>query len=525
MSQADRQEQTLDAVIFDLDGVVTRTARLHAAAWKRLFDDYLSQRAVQRGEPFRPFGMDDDYRRFVDGKPRYEGVRSFLQSRGIALPFGDPADPPEAETVCGLGNHKNTLFQELLTSSGVEVFKGSVAFIRELTDQGVRTALVSASKNAAAVLDAAGLAGLFSVRVDGVEAARLGLQGKPHPDTFLEAARRLNVEPARAAVVEDAIAGVVAGRAGGFGLVIGIARTNNGDALQTAGADLVVSDLAELGGGAALLARQRPDAASLPNALDRAAELRTRFAGKRLAVFLDYDGTLTPIVDRPELAVLSEEMRGIVRDLAERCPVAVVSGRDRVDIERLVELDGLVYAGSHGFDIAGPGGLRKEHERAAAFLPALDRAEERLRWEVAGIDGALVERKKFAIAVHYRLVAENEVAHVERAVAAVAAEITDLRRTAAKKVFALRPRVDWDKGWAVLWLLTALGLDREDVLPLYIGDDDTDEDAFAALKGRGLGILVAEADHPTAAEYVLADPLEVGRFLADLAATLAGRTR
>ena len=433
MSHADRQERTIDAVIFDLDGVVTRTARLHAAAWKRLFDDYLAQRAAQRGELFQPFDADEDYRRFVDGKPRYEGVRSFLESRGIALPYGDPGDPPDRESVCGLGNAKNALFQQLLASSGVEVFESSVTFIRALTESGIKVGLVSSSKNTAAVLASAGLGNLFEVRVDGVEAARLGLEGKPHPDTFLEAARRLGIEPARAAVVEDAIAGVAAGRAGGFGLVIGVVRSGDGTGLRAGGADLVVRDLTELGDGTALRARPRLDAAALPNALVRAAEFRARLTRKRPAVFLDYDGTLTPIVDRPELAVLSENMRAVVQDLAERCPVAIVSGRDRADVERLVALDGLVYAGSHGFDIAGPGGLRKEHERAAAFLPALDRAEERLRREVAGIDGALVERKKFAIAVHYRLVADDQVARVESAVAAIAAEITDLRRTAPRR--------------------------------------------------------------------------------------------
>jgi alpha,alpha-trehalase len=399
MSHADRRERTIDAVILDLDGVVTRTASLHGAAWKRLFDDYLAQRAAQRGEPFQPFDA-EDYRRFVDGKPRYEGVRSFLNARGIALPYGDPADPPDRESVCGLGNRKNALFQELLASDGVEIFESSVPFIRALKELDVKVALVSSSKNTDAVLGSAGLANLFETRVDGVEAARLGLKGKPHPDAFLEAAQRLGVMPSRAAVVEDAIAGVEAGRAGGFGLVIGVARAGDGAGLRAGGADLVVRDLAELGDGAALQAERRLEPANLPNALSRFAEIRARLAGKRPAVFLDYDGTLTPIVDRPDLAVLSEDVRAVVRDLAELCPVAIVSGRDRADVEQLVGLDGLFYAGSHGFDIAGPGGLRKEHERAAEFLPALAHAEERLRGTVAGIDGALVERKKFAIAIH-----------------------------------------------------------------------------------------------------------------------------
>ena len=517
-AKAEREEKTrsLDAFIFDLDGVVTRTASLHAKAWKRLFDDYLSRRS----EPFQPFDIDADYRRFVDGKPRYEGVRSFLESRGITLPYGDPGDPPDRETICGLGNRKNALFQELMARDGVEVFKGSIAFIRDVKMKGMKTALVSSSKNTKAILAAASITDLFDVMVDGVEAARLGLKGKPHPDVFLEAARRLNVGAERAAIVEDAIAGVEAGRAGGFGLVIGVARSGDGAALRTKGADIVVGDLAELGDGTALPARPLPEAAVLPNALDRTAEIRTRLAGKRPAVFLDYDGTLTPIVARPDLAVLSDAMRALVRTLAERCTVAIISGRDRADVERMVGLDDLVYAGSHGFDIAGPGGLRKEHERATAYLPALDRAEERLRRDLAGIAGALVERKKFAIAVHYRLVAEKDIERIAHSVESVAAAIPDLRRTTGKKVFELRPRIDWDKGKAVLWLLAALGLDGKDVLPFYLGDDDTDEDAFAALAGRGLGILVTDVPHPTAAAYVLADTDEVGRFLDSLSAML-----
>ena len=345
-----------------------------------------------------------------------------------------------------------------------------------------------------------GVSELFEVQVDGIEAARLGLKGKPHRDAFLEAARRLGVAPERAAVVEDAIAGVAAGRAGG--------------------ADLVVGDLAEIAAASAPAGRAQASAVPLPNALDRVPGIRARLAGRRAAVFLGYDGTLTPIVPRPDLAVLSDAMRAAVARLAARCMVAVVSGRDRADIERLVGLDSPVYAGSHGFDIAGPGGLRKEHEGAAAFLPTLDRAERRLRRETTGIEDALVERKRFAIAIHYRLVAQAEVARLERAVAAAS---PDLRRTAGKKVFELRPRIDWDKGKAVLWLLGALGLDGEDVMPVYVGDDETDEDAFAALAGRGIGILVAETPQTTAAAYRLADPDEVGRFLDELAATLGGR--
>ena len=233
------------AVLFDLDGVLTATARLHAASWKRMFDDYLRRRASTRGEPFRPFGMPGDYTRFVDGRPRYDGVRTFLASRGIALDDGAPDDPPGRETVCGLGNRKNAMFSDLLASEGVEVYDGSLAVVRHLRRNGVRTAVVSSSRSCEAILDAAGLAHLFELRVDGQVAARQGLPGKPAPDTFAYAARFLGVPPARAVVVEDAIAGVEAGRAGGFGLVVAIDRTGETEALARAGADHVVTDLGD----------------------------------------------------------------------------------------------------------------------------------------------------------------------------------------------------------------------------------------------------------------------------------------
>jgi len=235
-----------DAVLFDLDGVLTMTMPIHARCWKEMFDAYLAERAARHGEPFRPFEVSADYKPYVDGKLRYDGVRSFLASRGITLPEGRPEDGPEQETVCGLGNRKDRMVNELIARDGVEVLDGSVALARRLLEEGVRTAVVSASKNCATVLAAAGIADLFEVVVDGKVAARLGLPGKPAPDTFLEAARQLGVLPARAVVVEDAISGVQAGRAGRFGLVIGIDHHGDRQALLENGADLVVNDLAEL---------------------------------------------------------------------------------------------------------------------------------------------------------------------------------------------------------------------------------------------------------------------------------------
>ncbi len=234
-----------DAAIFDMDGVVTDTAAVHAAAWKTMFDAYLSERAESAGTAFAPFRQ-EDYLAYVDGRPRYEGVETFLKSRGIALPLGDPADPPESKTICGLGNRKNQAFNRVLKEQGVRVFDSTIALIGALRRHGIKVAIATSSKNGAEVLDKAGIADLFEARVDGVVSAELGLKGKPAPDIFAVACERLGTARHRAVVVEDAVSGVKAGARGRFGLTLGIARENNGEELKREGADIVVRDLAEI---------------------------------------------------------------------------------------------------------------------------------------------------------------------------------------------------------------------------------------------------------------------------------------
>jgi beta-phosphoglucomutase family hydrolase len=236
----------ISACLFDLDGVITQTAKVHAAAWKETFDAFLLDRSQRTGEPFRPFELPADYLEHVDGKLRTDGVRAFLTSRDIVLPEGSPGDPPTAETVHGLGTRKNDLVLELIRSRGVEVYEGSIRFVEATRDAGLRRAVVSASKNCREVLAAAGIEDLFEVRIDGIAAEERRLRGKPAPDTFLAAAEALGVEPARCAVFEDAVAGVEAGRAGSFGWVVGVDRSGNAAALASQGADTVVADLAEL---------------------------------------------------------------------------------------------------------------------------------------------------------------------------------------------------------------------------------------------------------------------------------------
>jgi alpha,alpha-trehalase len=522
--KADRSRRNIghwvQAVIFDLDGVVTDTAEAHADAWKQMFDEYLADLEQCRGETLARFDRETDYRQYVDGKPRYDGVRSFLESRGIVLDTGSPDDPPERETVCGLGNRKNDLYREFIDRGGVKVYPEVPGFVRRLKSKNIKVAVISSSKNCERVLAAAGIADLFEVRVDGEASAALGLEGKPAPDIFLKAAEELDVAPERAVVVEDAIAGVQAGRRGGFGCVVGVDRRGSDRLLDEHGADCVVRELTDLDVDTV---PQRRRTSKLPSALNRIGGIIRWLEGKKTALFLDYDGTLTPIVERPEQADLSPEMRAILKKLAGRCTVAIVSGRGLKDVQERVALEGLYYAGSHGFEIDGPGQDRIRNEKGSEALPALNAAENELRSRLADIHGALVERKKYSLAVHYRRVAPEQVEMVANTVDEILERHDGLRKGHGKKVFELQPDVEWDKGRAVHWLMERLGLHGEAVRPTYIGDDVTDEDAFRVLQERGVGIVVHGGEERSSyALYGLVDPEEVLTFLQNLSAAISG---
>lgn len=505
-----------DAVLFDLDGVITDTASVHAVTWAALFNDYLAGRApgAGAGEDLSPF-TDADYRRFIDGKPRYDGVRDLLASRGITLPPGHPDDTPDTETVCGLGNRKQVLFTAAL-ADGVPVFETTVALVHQLHRAGLGTAIFSSSRNCAAVLAAAGIPDLFEVRIDGVAAAELGLPGKPDPATLVAAADRLGVRPGRTAIVEDAESGVAAGRAGGFALVIGVDRTAPGSghaqSLRAHGADVVVADLGEVTvrtGDARMSAL--PSALTLPESL----------AGRHPAVFFDFDGTLSPIVADPGSARPAPHAAEALAALAAVCPVAVLSGRDLADVTERVGVPGLWYAGSHGFELTGPDGAAHRNEAAAAAVPVLAEAAAALRTELAAIAGVTVEPKRFAVAVHYRNAARD-------AVGAVCAAVRDagrrhrLRVTTGREVIELRPDLDWDKGATLHWILGRL--DGVPVTAVFIGDDITDEDAFDAVADPvGVGIVVRhfdDGDRATAARFALDGPGQVVDFTARLAAAI-----
>jgi trehalose 6-phosphate phosphatase len=498
------RREDFDAVVFDMDGVVTKTAAVHATAWKRLFDDYMEERSRSTGEDLHPFDVEVDYREYVDGKPRYDGVRSFLASRGIVLPEGTPDDAADVDTVCGLGNRKNGYFLEELEQHGVAVFESTIKLVRILQGIGIRTAIISASKNVTLVLGAGGCGDLFPVCVDGITTADMGLPGKPDPAVFVEAACRLGASIERTVIVEDARAGVEAGRRGGFGLVIGIDRTGDAEGLLAAGADVVVSDLVDV----------VVDPPFSPSALICAGDIDRRLCQATPALFLDYDGTLTPIVEHPDLAVLSDDMRATLERLAAHFPVAIISGRDLADIRRMVGIDNIVYAGSHGCDVDAPQMLGGRVQHGLAAVDDVAAARAALTKKVEDIPGAWVEYKTFAVTLHYRQTPPDQVPRVMAAFDEVAAVFFGLRKATGKMVLELRPGIAcYDKGKALLWLLERLEMVKGKFVPVYIGDDDTDEDAFRAIAGRGVGIRVGDPHEVTAADYTLADVGEVLEFL------------
>ncbi|MFH1767529.1 MAG: trehalose-phosphatase, partial [Candidatus Omnitrophota bacterium] len=339
---------------------------------------------------------------------------------------------------------------------------------------------------------------------------------------------------ANAAVVEDASSGVEAGRNAGFALVIGLAREDNKKDLLDHYADVAMDDLSRinLDWVKKWMVKEPPWAFDVWDDSDKVAEklkpltqghdfeLNDKYkrtpkeavlSGKKLVFFLDYDGTLTPIVSRPDLAVLSQEMKALLTSISKKHITGIVSGRGREDVQRLVGIDGLFYAGSHGFDIQGPN-LSMIEPRAAALIPKISAISEQVSDYVKNIQGALIENKRFSLAVHYRLVQDEYVPKIQEFVGTIVANDAALRLMYGKKVFEIMPAIDWDKGKAMRWVMRALNIDWPDATVIYIGDDTTDEDAFRFLRGRGVGILVSDRPRASAADFRLSGVDEVKKF-------------
>ena len=501
-----------DAVVLDLDGVLTKTQKVHAEAWKKAFDEFLRAHADDDDDRFRPFEIDPEYYDFVDGKPRFDGAASFLGSRDIERSRGTPDDEPGRGTIWGIANRKNEIFLDLLEHDGVTTYPSTMRFLAALRCEGLRTAIVSSSRNCMAVLAAADALDMFDAKIDGRDAEQRELKGKPAPDIFIAAAQDLGVTPDHCVAVEDASSGVEAARKAGFRCVIGVNRggTDQAQALRDHGAHIVVADLDELSiEGDGLFFRE------LPLEHSQQESFLDRLEDRRVALFLDYDGTLTPIVDRPEEAKLSADMRRVLKKVAGCHTTAIISGRDLPDLKSLVDLEGLVYAGSHGFDIELPDGRRKSPPAAQQALPALKSAGDLIERRIGKTKGIIVERKKYAVTVHYRLAATEEHDTIEAAVDEALRSTEGLRKRGGKKIFELLPDIDWDKGEALLLLLDILDLrDERYMVPLYIGDDVTDEDAFAALGDDGISIAVGRSEADSNARWTVPDPAAVGELLA-----------
>ncbi|MCK5342545.1 MAG: trehalose-phosphatase [Candidatus Heimdallarchaeota archaeon] len=523
-------EYSYDAVIFDMDGVITKTALVHSQAWKLVFDEYLRSRSKENGEDFEEFTYERDYLTYVDGKPRLKGIQSFLESRGIIFPLGTPEDGADVQTVYSIGNQKNAKFRHVLETDGVEVYDSTISLIKELRAKGFKTGVVSSSKNCQFVLESAGVLDLFDTRVDGIIAVERNLEGKPEGDIFVEAATELGTTPCRSVVIEDAISGVQSGRNGGFGLVIGVARSDNVDELNKNGADVVVTDLEPITLAWMETWFNKPPV-SLFDCWDNAEKVKQGYSSveatgitinpiyfytpkdifsrqNKPVFFLDYDGTLTPIVDRPELAVISQQMKDTVANTAKKFTTAIVSGRMREDVENLVGIDGLFYVGSHGFDILG-GGVSMIQAQAQQTIPVVTDVIEWLKKEVGSIEGVIIEEKKFSTAVHYRLVADENLEKIEKAVLHVIENHKELHLMRGKMVYEILPNIDWNKGKAVRWIMKALNISWDNSMIVYVGDDTTDEFAFRAVRGLGIGILVSDKSGPSAAQYQLSTPDEV----------------
>ncbi|MEO3756935.1 trehalose-phosphatase [Mycobacterium sp. B14F4] len=385
----------------------------------------------------------------------------------------------------------------------------AVALIRKLADAGIATAVCSASRTCEEILAAAGIEDVVAARVDGVVGEALGLPGKPDPAALLEAGARLGVAPERTVVIDDAEAGMRAGRAGGFAMVIGVSEPERADVLLSSGADVVVTDLVDV---TVRVGDKRMS--NLPDALDSYGQMIAVIDGRRPFICLDFDGTLSEIVSDPDTATLVEGAAEALAALAQQCPVAILSGRDLADIRARVGVPGLWYAGSHGFEMVGPEGTEYHNDDAATAVPALQEAADALRDQLKPVAGVRVEHKRYAVAVHYRNVAADRVAEIVAATRGYGNR-AGLRVTTGRKVVELRPDVAWNKGSALAWIRNRLPRDGRSI-PIYIGDDLTDEDAFDAIRAGGIGIAVRhneDHDRPTAAQFTLDGPTEVREFL------------
>ena len=486
----------MKAIVFDLDGVLTQTQKLHATAWREMFNEFLLKRSGAAAE-FTP----EDYRLYVDGKPRLEGIKSFLASRHIQIP------DDEIEV---LGNKKNKLYIAALKKEGPHLIEDSFSFVVKLASKKVPMAVVSSSRNCRMIMEQTGLIKFIPTIVTPDEAQTKNLRGKPQPDYFLEACRLLKVNPKESIMVEDAISGIQAGRSAGFERVIGMKTSKDPggmNELKSAGADEVVTSLWDITGMDEYL--------KLENARENIKKILEK--NRNYFLFLDFDGTISEIVRDPADARAVPGVVELISELGHRMPVCIITGRDTEVIRKFINLSHVYYAACHGFEITGPSELHYELTEARNMIPEFDKAQSFLSRKLGEYSGIIIERKKFGLAFHYRMISSPEVREkIITTVSDYCREHPTFKLRPGEEVIELLPNLKWHKGKALLKLYDVLELSKKDFPPLYFGDGKTDEDAFRELINWGISILVSREGRPTLAHYKLETPSETKNVLREI---------
>lgn len=493
------QSISAKAIILDVDGVITDTRKLHFKAWKKIFDQILAENKINA--VFRQ----EDYEKYVDGKPRQDGLTSYLDSRSLHL---------TKNQLENLSIRKDQFFKEFLKTDKPEVFPDARKAISKWRKNKIQLGAISSSKNSRLILEQAGLLDSFDVCIDGEEGERLHLAGKPDPAYLFEATKRLSLDTEDCVLIEDAISGVAAGKKALFKEVVGISRPGQTapDELYAAGADTVVRSLLEIG--------------KIPNALEAWEDIKSHVGSKDVALFIDFDGTLSEIVADPNQATIKESIKDVLHRCSASIKIAVISGRDRIDVKGRVGIDDIFYVGSHGLDMCGPGCFYYQVEDAEKFSAELQDATMAATLAFQKVKGVYLERKSFSTAIHYRMVADDEVDSIRVMIFDMIKNFPNLRAKEGKKVIEIFPDIAWGKGEAVKKLSEILNIDPEFTLPIYLGDDLTDEDAFKELRHKGIGIKIDDGSHaPTKAGYFLNNTGEVEKFLNLICLTYTGENK
>ncbi len=501
----------MKAIIIDMSGVLINTTLTDKKAWEKVFNQLLKSHNA------RYLFNEEDYYTFIEGKPKYERIQNYLNRLNISLPNGNPDDSPGYHSIYGLEKKKSKVFTQLLNKGELKVYEKAIEQVHSWKEKGLRIAVVSSDENFKKALVSMEMDHLFDIIIERHASRKKGLKEKPEADLYIQAAKELNLPPESCVLFDDTIQGLRAGSKGNFGLVVGVSRADNRKLLSENGADVVIDDFDEID----LL--NDPDIKAwfeqpTPPFASEYVKIGDAVYEKTPVLFLDYDGTLTPIVQRPEAAVISDEMKEVLNECASKFTVAAVSGRDMDDLKSRIKLENMIYAGSHGFRISGPEGLYMEHEKTDEILPRLDAIEKKLQDVFSeGVEGVQIERKRYAIAIHYRNAEEKDVPFIRQKSFEAIEQSEGFKIGEGKKILEIKPDIDWHKGKAVLWILEKLGLnDTGKYVPIYIGDDTTDEDAYRALKGKGFGIQVGPGAEQTAAQFKLKNVYQVRLLLKEL---------